>query len=98
MNALLNPAQAGAILGVHPDTVREYARKGLVPARKIGKHWRFLETDLFEIGKRNTAACSTNAQRVQIPITGLNSSSVESRLDAALARRIREQPKITKSG
>ena len=40
----LTPSPAAAILKVSEATVREYARKGIIRARKIGRHWRFLES------------------------------------------------------
>jgi excisionase family DNA binding protein len=49
----LNPAQAAEILGVSEATARQWARKGIVPARKIGKPWRFLESELREAGNKN---------------------------------------------
>jgi excisionase family DNA binding protein len=55
----LNPAQAAALLGVSEKTVRDYAKRSIVPARKLGKHWRFLEAELLECGTKNQ--CSTNA-------------------------------------
>lgn len=30
-----------AFLDVTPETVRDQARRGLLPARKVGKEWRF---------------------------------------------------------
>lgn len=46
MRTLLNPDQAGLVLGMHPDTVRRLARNGTLPGTKLGKNWRFSETDL----------------------------------------------------
>ena len=37
----LKVAQAAEFLGVHPETVRRLARKGEIPAFKVGKDWRF---------------------------------------------------------
>ncbi len=44
--ALLGVEQAGKVLGFHPETVREMARQGLLPGRKIGKYWKFRISDL----------------------------------------------------
>src|SRR5271166_1302052 len=63
---------------------------GVVPARKIGKHWRFLEADLYQVGIWNRESCSTNAP---VRFGGFASASVASKLDAALARRTSTQPK-----
>jgi excisionase family DNA binding protein len=49
----LSVEEAAKILAISSATVREYARKGIVPARKIGKHWRFLEADLMQAGEPN---------------------------------------------
>jgi excisionase family DNA binding protein len=46
MSVLLNVRQAAALLGVHPNSVRAYAKSGEIPAAKIGRSWRFVEADL----------------------------------------------------
>ena len=94
--SFLNPTQAAKILGIAPDTVRAYARNGLVPARKIGKHWRFLEADLYRVGIKNQAPCSTNV--LAIRLGGLGSESVDARLDAALARGTSPKPSALSNG
>jgi excisionase family DNA binding protein len=38
---LITPAEAGALLGVHAKTALKMARAKLIPAIRIGKHWRF---------------------------------------------------------
>jgi DNA repair protein RadD len=43
---VLNTEEAAAFLGVSAYTVREYAKAGTIPARKIGKSWRFYKPDL----------------------------------------------------
>ncbi|MCG2771121.1 MAG: helix-turn-helix domain-containing protein [Desulfobacterales bacterium] len=30
-----------------PFTVRDYARRGILPSRKVGKAWRFYKPDLL---------------------------------------------------
>jgi Helix-turn-helix domain len=40
--------EAAKHLGVHPDTLGEWCRRGLVPACKIGRAWVFL-TDLLNL-------------------------------------------------
>jgi excisionase family DNA binding protein len=37
----LNVKEVADILGFHPETVREYARKGIIPALRTGYRWRF---------------------------------------------------------
>lgn len=44
--ASLDLEEAGAFLGLHPDTVRERAAAGKIPGAKLGKEWRFLDVDL----------------------------------------------------
>jgi hypothetical protein len=38
--------QAAAFLHMHPETLRERAKAGIVPASKPGKCWVFLQEDL----------------------------------------------------
>ncbi len=44
---------AAAFLGLNPDDIRRYARKGLLPARKLGKRWLFHKAHLVEWLKGN---------------------------------------------
>jgi excisionase family DNA binding protein len=43
---VLNSEEAGEFLGLTAFTIREYAKKGIIPAKKIGKQWRFYKPDL----------------------------------------------------
>ena len=43
---LLNTEQAASLLGIHPKTLQKLARKGKVPAIRIGDLWRFRATEL----------------------------------------------------
>jgi excisionase family DNA binding protein len=47
----LNVEQAAVHLGVKPCTVREWAKAGKIPARRIGRLWRFDEKELQDVGK-----------------------------------------------
>jgi excisionase family DNA binding protein len=38
---LLDSHQAAHLLGVHPKTLQQMARRGQVPAIRVGKFWRF---------------------------------------------------------
>lgn len=38
--------QAAAFLGIHPVTLQQRAKAGMVPGAKVGKEWRFLDVDL----------------------------------------------------
>ncbi len=39
--------EAAALLGVHPVTLRRLASEGRVPARKVGREWRFNRAGLM---------------------------------------------------
>ena len=43
---VLNSEEAAEFLGLTAFTIREYAKKGMIPAKKIGKQWRFYKPDL----------------------------------------------------
>lgn len=46
--ALLTPAQAGAIFGVDPKTITRWAEAGKIPCtRTMGGHRRFKEEDVL---------------------------------------------------
>ena len=44
---VLTTNEAAEFLSLTPYTLREYAKKGVVPARKVGKSWRFVKADLL---------------------------------------------------
>lgn len=46
MENLIDCVQAGEILGICPKTVKRMAGKGRLPAMKVGRVWRFRETEL----------------------------------------------------
>ena len=46
--ALVTPEEASTYLRVHPKTVIRLARQKLIPALRIGKHWRFRASDLID--------------------------------------------------
>jgi excisionase family DNA binding protein len=50
---VLDAKAAAVFLGLHPDDLRRYARKGLIPARKLGKRWLFHKAHLVEWLKGN---------------------------------------------
>jgi excisionase family DNA binding protein len=43
---LLTPEEAAELLRLSVYTLQEYARKGVIPAIKVGKVWRFREPEL----------------------------------------------------
>ncbi|HHW26665.1 MAG TPA: helix-turn-helix domain-containing protein [Firmicutes bacterium] len=48
MERLLTPDEAASLLRVSVYTIKEYARKGIVPAIKVGGIWRFPESGLVK--------------------------------------------------
>ena len=45
---VLNADEAAEFLGVNPYTIRQKARSGEMPGRKVGKEWRFSRQALLE--------------------------------------------------
>lgn len=45
---LMSDAQAGELLGLHPQTVQRLARRGEIPAVRIGRYWRYRASTLNE--------------------------------------------------
>jgi excisionase family DNA binding protein len=41
MEQLLTSEQVGEILGLHPKVIERYAKRGEIPAFKLGKFWRY---------------------------------------------------------
>ena len=46
MMETLNLEQAARLLHLHPVTLQRMAKRGDVPAAKLGRRWIFLEIDL----------------------------------------------------
>ncbi len=44
---VLNTEEVAEFLGLKPFTIREYAKRGTIPAKKVGKEWRFVKADLL---------------------------------------------------
>ena len=44
----LTAEEAAKYLGIHPSTVRRLARRGELPAFRIGKLWRFEPAELMK--------------------------------------------------
>ena len=45
---VLTVSDVAAVLDLKPYTVKEYARRGILPSRKLGRTWRFLRPELEE--------------------------------------------------
>ena len=48
MEALLTSREAARVLKIHPKVVERMAKRGEVPALKVGKFWRYRVTALDE--------------------------------------------------
>jgi excisionase family DNA binding protein len=56
MNAdVLTSQEAARLLGAHVETIRRMARRGAIPAYKIGKDWRFNKIALLNWSQSNPA-------------------------------------------
>jgi hypothetical protein len=45
-------ADVAVLLELKPYTVKEYARRGILPGRKLGRTWRFLRPELEDTIRR----------------------------------------------
>ena len=45
---VMKTKEAAAFLGISPYDLRRYARRGMLPARKLGKRWLFHKAHLIE--------------------------------------------------
>lgn len=52
---LLTPQEAADMLRVSVYTLLEHARKGCIPATKVGREWRFVESELASYLEANRA-------------------------------------------
>ncbi len=51
-NEILSPNQAAELFGISEQVVIRLARKGIIPGRKAGQLWFFIENDLIDWVKR----------------------------------------------
>ena len=49
---VLTVDDVATLLELKPYTVKEYARRGILPGRKLGRTWRFLRPELEEAIQR----------------------------------------------
>jgi excisionase family DNA binding protein len=52
---LMTPDEVAALLAVPVSTVRDWARRGLIPSRKLGRHRRFLRSEIDGWIRRDAA-------------------------------------------
>lgn len=87
MSDTLNLVGAAALLHQHEHTVEDWARRGMIPAHKVGRRWVFLRAELLawiaEQPATREVRCSTNAA-----VSGGSSypSLARSRLESLLAQ------------
>lgn len=43
---VMTVAEVAELVGLKAYTVKEYARRGILPGRKLGRGWRFLRPEL----------------------------------------------------
>jgi len=53
---LMTPDEVAVLLAVPVSTVRDWARRGLIPSRKLGRHRRFLRSEIETWVIRDRAA------------------------------------------
>ena len=57
MNETLTPIEAGLYLNLHVRTISRLAKRGLIPALRVGRRWRFKKDALEEwlLGRKTTS-------------------------------------------
>lgn len=51
---LFTTAEAGGLLKVHPETIRNWIRRGELAAIRVGRSWRIKRVDLERIAEQGT--------------------------------------------
>jgi excisionase family DNA binding protein len=46
LEPLLDDSQVGQLLGLHVKTIQKLARRGELPALRIGRYWRYRASEL----------------------------------------------------
>ncbi len=95
--------QAAALLKIHPVTLQDKARTGVIPGAKIGKCWVFVEVDLLDYirsqyprralqgeHERNITCHSSNAKTRLFG--GSNLPTTEAEYSKALGLRTKQKP------
>ena len=47
-NEVLTVTQVSKLLQLHPRTIYKLAQTGMIPARRVGKSWRFLKSEIMK--------------------------------------------------
>jgi excisionase family DNA binding protein len=63
LKRLLTSLEVGRLLGIHPKVLERMAKRGKVPALKIGKFWRYHPDSLAKwIDSRLQSACAPSCK------------------------------------
>ena len=62
---ILTVKDAAQLLGVSTYTIMEYARRGVLPGRKLGRSWRFIRTELEDAIQQLTACGNRPGRLIQ---------------------------------
>jgi excisionase family DNA binding protein len=96
---VLTLSEASALLGIHPNTLRSLATRGLIPGGKVGRGWRFIAADLLDGIRAQYASGEVSelkSSRATTVSPDLSSANIvapasqawtEARLDTLLERR-----------
>lgn len=101
----LNLEQAARFLQLHPVTLQRMAKRGEVPAAKLGRRWVFLEIDLVACvraqyssrvmqGEHKEELCRSTNARI-LPSGGSSCTSAEESYREALGLPTRHKPRNT---
>lgn len=64
---LLDDKHAGEMLGLHPKTLQRFARRGEIPAVRIGRYWRYRASALnhwIAVNSTGQPACVGKERRI----------------------------------
>ncbi|MCL4485035.1 MAG: helix-turn-helix domain-containing protein [Nitrospirae bacterium] len=98
----LTLTQAAEFLQFHPNWVRQEAKAGRIPGRKIGREWRFVEEDLVVFIRSGypesrqaplveVSSCQSSKEEVRGGL--ISQRRAESVLDARLKRKKERKPR-----
>ncbi|MEJ2672991.1 MAG: Nif11-like leader peptide family RiPP precursor [Deltaproteobacteria bacterium] len=79
----MNCKEAADLLGVKPFTIRTYARRGVIPGKKLGNEWRFIKDDLLA-WLRNMAGDVANLENA---LTGAKGFVQRLRIDSRFKQK-----------
>lgn len=80
MSGILDVAEIAERLKVHPETIRQMARLKKIPARKVGKEWRFSISavmkwlDQSDEQDKHEGAISWESSKTKKPASGKSTS------------------------